>query len=159
MGRGADGGPALRAEEVRAGEAEAEAAQAEERVGLVRQVEGGKGLVAADVEGAQDEGPAAEALQEAAIDAVLLFLVRQVGAAHEEELGAEQADAVARPQEVVRHGLGVVDIEHDGDGPSVGRDGRFGEVLRGLGRFAPGFGEAALVVGQVEGAGSMTGCR
>ena len=51
-------------------------------------------LVAADIEGAHGDRPAVEAAHQGAQGLVLLLLVRQVGAVHEQELGAQQADAL-----------------------------------------------------------------
>ena len=93
---------------------QAQAAQAEKRVRLAVDREARDRLVAARVERAHDHRPAGGPRHDAAVDPVLLLLVRQL-AALEQELGAGQADAVAmRRIETLEQGR-VVDVDRDLD--------------------------------------------
>ena len=93
--RGAQQRPDLRPEQLRPIEAQAQAAQAEERIGLGRQREARQRLVAADIEGADDARLAVQTVEQLGIGDELLVLVGQAIVADEQEFGAEQADAVA----------------------------------------------------------------
>ena len=78
------------------------------RAASEREADAGERLVAADVERAHDARLAAQPVEQAGIDAVLLLLVRQPVAAEKQELGAQEADPeatlhVARRLIALRH--------------------------------------------------------
>ena len=85
----------LRQEQPRLGEAEADRAQAQRRIGRDARepVEPFLVLVGAEVERADRDRLAAHALGHAAVGLELLVLGRQAVAVEEQELGAEEADA------------------------------------------------------------------
>ncbi len=84
----------LDAEDVGAGEREAKTAQSEEGVALALGREPGDRLVAAGIERADHDRPAARPAEDVTIGAILSLLVGQL-LAPEQELGPGQTDAVA----------------------------------------------------------------
>ncbi len=112
MHRGAGERAQLRAEDLVMAQAQAHAADAEERIGLALAGEAGHRLVAAGIERPDGDRAAARPFEDATIGAILLVLVGQAAAAMEQELGADQPDAVAVPRvdriEIVRAG----DVDH-----------------------------------------------
>ena len=108
--RGAQDGAQLRLEHRRFGQRQADRAQAERRVGLDAVGEHlveVRPLVVAEVEGADGHRPPLHAAHDLAVGLELLVLAGHVAAAEEEELGAEQADALGprlqRCRNVARH--------------------------------------------------------
>ena len=93
-GGSAGEGPQLHAEDLRPGERQADAAQAEEGVRLLGR-EALDRLVAAGVERSNGHRPALRPIDDRCIGAKLRLLVRQPGFGMEQELGAHQPDAVA----------------------------------------------------------------
>ena len=90
---GAEDRADLPLEEPRMLEREPDRPPAHERVGLVPPAQVGDGLVAAEVEGADRDGPVGRVLDDLAVVLVLLLLVGHVLVGEEEVFGAEQADA------------------------------------------------------------------
>ena len=121
---GAQDGLELRQEEVVALEADADGAIAEERVVLFRNVEVRQRLVTADVHRADDAELALAFLDGFFVGLELVVLGRDFLAAHEDEFGAEQADALS----AVVHGVVDIhvraDVRHELDADAVRRDGR-----------------------------------
>ena len=76
-------------------ETDADRAVAEERVLFLLQRERRHFLIAADVQRADDDRLARHGLASLLVGVELLLLARQVVTVHEQELGAEQADALA----------------------------------------------------------------
>src|SRR5690606_6221234 len=113
----------LLAEEVLEVEAHADRAPAEERVLLGRHLEEERELVAAEVEGPDVDGLMREALGDLAVGAVLLLLLGLGAPADDEELGAEQADALGAVRARGRDLAGEVDVGAEQDGLAVRRDG------------------------------------
>ena len=115
--------PQLRLEQLRMTEAEPESPASQEGVRLAGGTQVRNGLVAADVERADGEPAAFERVGDRGVDVELLVFVGWLGAVEEEELGAEEADAVG----AVSHRLyGVVergDVGDDVDARTVGGDG------------------------------------
>jgi hypothetical protein len=121
VGGGAQDRPQLRRQDVAALQREADAAHAEERVGLGRHRQRGERLVGAGVEGADDERAAFERLRDVAQGLRLLVLVGQLGAVEEEELGAQQSDALgAEPHRLGRLRRGA-EVGEDLDARAVAR--------------------------------------
>ncbi|MNZ96471.1 hypothetical protein D3C78_1156640 [compost metagenome] len=84
----------LLVEQFRARLGQANAAQAEHRIGLGGQWQVVQLLVAADVDGADDHRLVAHGIEHRLIGVVLFLFVRGGVAVDEEKLGAQQADAV-----------------------------------------------------------------
>ena len=99
----------LRGEHLGARQAVADGALAQRGVGGHRGLAVQR-LVRADVQRADGDGTARHYLHHRGIGFVLLFLARQVRAAHEQELAAEQADAVRAGRQRQRGLLGQFDI-------------------------------------------------
>ena len=144
----------LRGEDLRALEREADAAHAEERVGLGRHGQGRQRLVGAGVERAHDERAAVERHGDLAQGLDLLVLVGQLRAVEEEELGAQQADALGAQLD---RGGGL------GGGAEVGEDLDARAVARGAGlvgalaRGGAAGGEALAALLARRGAASSSG--
>ena len=117
----------LREEEVMPVEADAQRAVAEERVLLRVDVEIGQGLVAADVHRADDADVAAAFLDRSAVCLELILLRRDRRRAHEDELGAEQPDALRTVGQCVVHVHVRADVRRQLDARAVLCDG--GEIL------------------------------
>ena len=131
MHAGAQQRPDLDAEDVGLGEAEPDAAHAEEWIALVNG-EARHGLVAARIGGADRHRLGPRPFQHLAIGAVLHLLVRQAVAV--EEFGAHQSDAVDMA-DVDMLGLdGVGDVDMDGDCHAIGGHCRPGCEARRNGR-------------------------
>ena len=95
LGGGLQGGAQLDEQQLGAGERQAQPAHAEERVLLGRLAEVGQRLVGAGVERAQHQAPAAERRRRLRVGGAAARPRRaRPVAAEEEELGAEEADAV-----------------------------------------------------------------
>ena len=109
VGRGAQDRAQLRGEHLGARQAVADGALAQRGVGGHRGLAVQR-LVRADVQRADGDGTARHHLHHRGIGFVLFFLARQVRAAHEEELAAEQADAVRAGRQRQRGLLGQFDI-------------------------------------------------
>ena len=105
--------PQLRLEQVRMGEAGADAANPERRVHLGLRREIGGGLVAADVERPEDDAAARQRLRDPAVDRALLVEAGRHGPAEEQQLRPDEADAV---RDSSRRGFRLA------HGPDVRRD-------------------------------------
>ncbi|MCY1352664.1 hypothetical protein D9M69_389750 [compost metagenome] len=120
----------LLVEQFRASLGQANAAQAEHRIGLGGQWQVVQLLVAADVDGADDHRLVAHGIEHRLIGVVLFLFVRRGVAVDEEKLGAQQADAVgAIGQRVCRFRAGC-HIGGDLDAQAIG--GQCGGVRLGL---------------------------
>ena len=95
MHGGAQNGAKLRFEQLRSGKAQPQRALAEEGVLLLRQREGGKRFIAADVQRAQDDLPVAETVCHSGVSLILRLLVGERFGLHIEKFCAEQPNAVA----------------------------------------------------------------
>ena len=134
----------LRGEDLRALEREADAAHAEERVGLGRHGQRRQRLVGAGVERAHDERPAVERHGDLAQGLDLLVLVGQLRAVEEEELGAQQADALGAQLDRGGRLGGRAEVGEDLHARAVARRARLvGALARG--RAAGGEALAALL--------------
>ena len=101
-------------------EADPDAAQAEEGVFLFRERQVGQRLVAADIQGADDQWTAtAEHFGDGAVGVGLLVLAGSLIALVEQELGAQQADALAAGGDCRQGVVGVADIGDDFDPVAV----------------------------------------
>ena len=130
VGRGAEQGAQLGAEDLRAGQADAQGAHAHGGVVLFGQVKVADLLVGADVQRADDDLFAIHVGQDMLVGLELLVLGGEGGGVQIEELAAEQADAAAV---VDLHGvdvLGRADVAVDADGLAV--LGHVGLALQGL---------------------------
>ena len=118
-------GAQLGQEEFRICQAVADRAQTQGRVGLDRRAVvhvdvGGKPrtrrrvehLVSPHVQGADDDGLAFHGARHLGIGLVLFVLGRQFVAAHEQEFGAEQADAIRTGVQGIAHIAGHFDVGH-----------------------------------------------
>ena len=94
-GGGAQQGAQLHAEDGRVAQQQSDAAQAEEGVVLVLGRQAGDRLVAAAVEHAEGDRPAAGPFDDALVGLELALLVGKAALALKQELGADQTDAVA----------------------------------------------------------------
>ena len=102
---------------------EAQAAHAEERVRLRGQWEVGERLVGAGVERADRERAAAERGGDGLVGRRLLVFVRHCGGAEEQELRAQQPDAVRAGGDRLRHVLRPGDVGLHAHGHAVEGDG------------------------------------
>jgi hypothetical protein len=140
-------------EKVGTGERQPHAADAEERPLLRRQVDVGHLFVAADVERAHHERQAVQRPHHLAQRRQLLLLVGRVVAPEEQELGAQQPDALG-PGLDGQRGLGRgADVGHHLDPVAVGGHGGLvaGAVLLGAHVVDPGLRLAGGVeVGSVD---------
>ncbi len=84
--------PQLRLEELRHGQRDANGTPAQERIGLGRQLQVGRWLVAADVQRADHHRPAGHRFGHGSVDLILLLLGGRRETILEEKLGAQQAD-------------------------------------------------------------------
>ena len=122
--RGPEDGPDLGTEHLRLVEAHPDRAPAEEGVRFEGRLEGRRELVSTQVEGADDHGPVGERRGDPAEVLGLLVLGRQGGPAGQEELGAEQADALRSHPEGRLDLLGEVHVAHEQDGSAARGDRR-----------------------------------
>ena len=122
----ADDGAQLLFEQLGLFEAEADAAAAEERVGFGVAGEVRDVLVAADVEGPDGEPAAAEGVGDGQVAGNLFGLAGRFAPVEEEELGAQQPDAVGAVADRRGDVVGRGDVGGDLDVDAVGRDGRAG---------------------------------
>ena len=130
LGGGPQHGAQLRGEQVGPGELQADAAAAEERVGLRLLGQRAQRLVGADVERADDERAAAEPARDGRVRLGLLVLVGQLVAVEEQELRAQQADALGAVLDGRGRAVDVAEVREDLDGRPVRRDGRLGRRAR-----------------------------
>ena len=93
LATGAEDGPELRPEQVSAAQHYSNAAPTELRIGLFANFDVRNGLVAADVQRADDERARTKRLGDRAICDELLLFARCGFAPQKQELGAQQADA------------------------------------------------------------------
>ena len=132
-GAGAEDGAELGLEDIDALEAETDGAPAEEGVELLGHVEGAHELVAAQVEGADDDAVRHGALGDGAIGLVLLLLTGEVGFVEVEEFRAIQADALGAVLLDGVHVAGEFDVRAEDDVAAVERGGgglaEVGELL------------------------------
>jgi hypothetical protein len=149
--RGAQDGAQLREEQLRFGQAVADRAQAQCRVGLDA-FDAAQRLVGADVERADGDRSAAHRLHHAAVGLELLVLVRQLVATEEQEFGAIQADTRGVDVARLRDVAGLLDVRLERYGLAVQRFGAGGfEALElaalefQLGLAQPVLGEHLLV--------------
>ena len=117
---GAEQRPQLGAEELRVPQREADGAQPQRRIGLVRAVPDGQ-LVAAQVQGADGDRPVLHLLEDGAVGAEVLLLGGQLLAVQVEELGAVEAHALGAVSQHARHLLGKLDVGADADAAAVQR--------------------------------------
>ena len=113
----------LHAENVRPGQRQADAAQAEERVAFAVDCHALHRLVAACIQCADDDRAAPRPIDEAAVKRVLRRFVRQ-GCALKQKLGARQADAVTDRGIKARNVGKVRDVEMHGNGRAIAGQGR-----------------------------------
>ncbi len=128
------GGAELDVQQLGPGQRQAQPADPQEGVLLRRLAQVGQGLVGAGVERAQHQAPAAEGRRRLRVGRALLVLAGRVRAAEEQELGAEEADAVGAlgdgPRDVARR----AGVGGHLDAAAVARDGRLaGALARGRG--------------------------
>ena len=119
--RGAQQRAQLGDEQVVLVETDADRAVAEERVLLLFQRERRHFLIAADVQRADDDRLARHGLASLLVGVELLLLARQVVTVHEQELGAEQADALAAQLHDAHRVVRLADIALDHDAAAVAR--------------------------------------
>ena len=119
----ADDGAQLLGEQFGLFEAEADAAAAEERVGFGAAGQVWKVLVAADVERPDGEPAAIEGVGDGQVAGELFVLAGRVAPVEEEELGAQQPDAVGTVADRRADVVGRGDVGGDLDADTVGRDG------------------------------------
>ena len=100
----------LLVEQFRAHLAQADAAQAQHRVGLGRQGQVVELLVAAHIDGTDDHRAFGHGIEHGLVGAALLGLVRRGGAVDEQELAAQQADAVGTLGQGLGGFLGTGDV-------------------------------------------------
>jgi hypothetical protein len=112
----------LRPEHRRLVETHADRAPAEKRIGLERRLEPHRELVASQIIGADHDRIAVKRGGDAAEVVGLLVLGRQRGAAGEQELGAEQPDALGAHPHRRLDLLRQVHVAHQYDGAPAGRD-------------------------------------
>jgi hypothetical protein len=125
QGSRAQDGAKLGAEHRRLVEADPDAAQAEEGVFLFRERQVGQRLVAADIQGADDQRTAAaEHFGDGAVGSGLLVLAGSLIALVEQELGAQQSYALATGGDGRQGVVGVADIGDDFDPVAVAGLGR-----------------------------------
>ena len=136
--------PQLGAQQLRPREANANPAQAQRRVLFMRQRQIGHRLVAAYVQGADDQRPAIQRLGDRLVGGQLLGLVRRGGAVEEQEFGAQQAAALGAGLDRGQGLAGGAQVGEDLDPRSVRHSA--GILRGGLGGGAAGaaFGQAAL---------------
>ncbi len=108
-------------EQVGAVEADTDRAVAEERILFLLQRQCGHFLVAADVQRADDDRTAVHGLDRLFIRLELLLLARQVGTVHEQELRAEQADALTAQLRYADCVTRRTDVALDDDAAAVAR--------------------------------------
>ena len=116
----AQDGAELGAEHRRLVEADPDAAQSQEGVFLFRERQVGQRLVAADIQGADDQRTAtAEHFGDGAVGSGLLVLAWGLIALVEQELGAQQSDTLAAGGDRRQGVVGVADIGDDFDPVAV----------------------------------------
>lgn len=119
----ADQGPQLRAQQRRAVERHADAAPAESRILFRDGLHVGQHLVAADIESAEDDGLAARARQDVAVDLGLVVEARERRRHHELELGTEETDAVSARFLEMGHLDLEARVDQQLDAAAIARDG------------------------------------
>ena len=143
LGGDAQDRPQLRPEQVGPGEREADPAAAEERVVLGLLAQEGQRLVGAGVERPHDQRAAVERGGDLAQHGDLLVLVRRLGAVEEEELRAQQADALGALLDRLARLRGAADVREHLDAAAVGQLSRLGGA--GEQRLALGRGGVAAL--------------
>ena len=135
--------PQLHQEHLGLGQAVADGTPPQGRRGTGNQRLGGQDLVGAHVDGADGDGPALQGLQHLAVSAVLFFLVRQLAAVQEEELGPEEPDALGPRTHGILGLLGPLDVGQHGDAAAILGDavhiGQLRQQALPLGRLALAF--------------------
>ena len=111
-------------EQLLARERAAQAAHAEERVGLGRHGQRRQRLVRPGIERADDKGTAVEGAGDLAERLGLLLLVGQLSAVQEQELGAQQTDALGPQLDRARGLLHRAEVREHLDARAVARDAR-----------------------------------
>ena len=147
LGRGPQHGPQLGLQEFRLFEGEPDAPDAEERVRLGRLRQVRERLVRADVERAEDQRSPFQSLGDAPVRRVLLVLAWHRVPLQEQELGAEEADALGA---VLDRGLDVdgrADVCDDLDPAPVVGHRRLGGGSTGASGCLLALGRASLVPG------------
>ena len=136
----------LRAEDVRSLEGEPDRANAERGVGPLRHPEGGRELVAAEVQRSERHGQPPDGVQHRERVAVLLVLGRQVRAFEVQELRAKEADPLGARCGHRRDAEQRLDVGAQMNPDAVGR--QRGEILLGEElRVAQTLGRGARAVG------------
>ncbi len=146
----------LDTENIEAIERQADAAHAQERVGLSVERQAGNRLVAARIQRADGDRLSSRPIEDPPISFILRLLIRQSATA-EQQFGAHQADAVADHRiEIVEFGR-VGDVDHDRNASAIrGHRGlaeiSLGSPARGicLGRMRRKLGSLSIVRAQYQ---------